>query len=717
MVLASGGERLGVAELPANPRVTVRLLRALEGRRASAGEIASLVLCDPAVTLQLLLAAGARPGARSGTLSIESCVADIGYEVLDVAAFRHAAREFSDRVSGSRNFGVGDLWRRALVCAESAAGLARRCAQSPEAAYIAGLLHEVGNLALLTRRVTSTTINMTAEAAGAELVARCPVPAFLSEAVRLHRERPESLGDAPFLIRVVNVASRLCAEGAIEAACRQGKELLGLHERTVGQVFDDALEAARANVGGVDFSGAAGPVDQSVDSDLPGGQWQSSLPPPKASSDWEELGRGVGDLGLRAVMGRAMAATSTEEEALLRARRLAGMLLGLDRHYFFLVSAEGKALVGTPIERDSRHIEELRVAVTTSGSLLAVAARERRPAHGFGSALKSGGAAVDRIVARMLGADGLLCVPMSSADGISGVIAFAIDSAWDDQHTEEGRILSALAGSVADAVAGAMHERLQRERARVELTAQFRALGKRVVHETGNPLSIVKNYLRVLADKAGEGGQFREELAILNEELDRIARIMQRMGEPLDAESDSGVPVDLNALVREVITLCNDTLFGGRGIELSQQLDPHVPPLHGDSGALKQVVLNLLSNAAEAMPNGGRLTVVSADNVNLDGELFVLLQVTDSGGGIQPEILQRLFQPGTSTKGEGHEGIGLAVSDSIVRRMGGRILCRSSLGRGTIFVVLLPRKVARAGAPESDTTGVASSHSMDPRIN
>ena len=87
------------------------------------------------------------------------------------------------------------------------------------------------------------------------------------------------------------------------------------------------------------------------------------------------------------------------------------------------------------------------------------------------------------------------------------------------------------------------------------------------------------------------------------------------------------------------------------------------------------------------------------------------------GGGIQPEILQRLFQPGTSTKGEGHEGIGLAVSDSIVRRMGGRILCRSSLGRGTIFVVLLPRKVARAGAPESDTTGVASSHSMDPRIN
>lgn len=281
-------------------------------------------------------------------------------------------------------------------------------------------------------------------------------------------------------------------------------------------------------------------------------------------------------------------------------------------------------------------------------------------------------------------------------------MVFAIDSAWDEQYIEQDRLLAALSGSVADAVAGATQERVQRERMRSELTAQFRTMGKRVVHEAGNPLSIVKNYLRVLADKAGDGGPFREELAILNEELDRIARIVQRIGEPLAAELDGAAQLDLNGLVREVITLCHDTLFVGRGIEVSQQLDPQVPMLQGDPGALKQVVLNLLTNAAEAMPNGGRLTVVSADNVNLDGELFILLQVTDSGQGISGEVLQRLFQAGTSTKGGGHEGIGLAVSDSIMRRMGGRILCRSTLGRGTIFVVLLPRKLAQDAAAKPD---------------
>jgi len=77
----------------------------------------------------------------------------------------------------------------------------------------------------------------------------------------------------------------------------------------------------------------------------------------------------------------------------------------------------------------------------------------------------------------------------------------------------------------------------------------------------------------------------------------------------------------------------------------------------------------------------------------------VLLQVTDTGPGVAPEVMQRLFEPGVSSKGDGHQGIGLAVSESIMRRLGGRILCRSSTGRGTIFGVLLPRNTANDATP------------------
>jgi signal transduction histidine kinase len=281
------------------------------------------------------------------------------------------------------------------------------------------------------------------------------------------------------------------------------------------------------------------------------------------------------------------------------------------------------------------------------------------------------------------------------------VVAAALDAPWDEQDASAAATLSVLTMAAADAVAQTAQRGREEERMRAEVTAQFRAVGKRVVHEAGNPLAIVKNYLQVLANKAAQSGQFREELAILNEELDRIARIVQRMGDPFVAEGDGAGALDLNALVREVVTLCNETLFAGRGIEVQQQLDPGLPLLRSEPGAVKQVVLNLMTNGAEAMPQGGRLMLLTSDSVNLDGELFVLLQVTDTGPGVAPEVLQRLFLHGVSTKGEGHEGIGLTVSEGIVRRLGGRILCRSSPGRGTIFGVLLPRKPVLGGAGQS----------------
>ena len=218
-------------------------------------------------------------------------------------------------------------------------------------------------------------------------------------------------------------------------------------------------------------------------------------------------------------------------------------------------------------------------------------------------------------------------------------------------------------------------------------------MAKRIVHEAGNPLSIVKNYLKVLGDKLPASGELSEQLLVLNEELDRVARILQRLSDPFAAELEQPSHLDLNGMVHELMILCRDTLFAKRGIEVVQQLDPLLPLLESDAGAIKQVALNILTNAAEAMPNGGRLSVMTADNVNLGGELFVLLQISDTGAGVAPEVMQRLFQPGATTKTEGHQGIGLAVSASILQRLGGRILCRSSSGRGTIFLILLPRRV------------------------
>jgi len=705
---------LSPAELAVNPRVLSRLLRLLGERGFAAADISALIRCDPSLTLQVLSAASGRETLEE-IFSLQACVDEVGSEVLEALVVRQAVRGLAGRPAAGPHGALHEIWRRSLLCGMTAEALAERAGQPTDAAYVAGLLHAVGKLALLGQRSEYAATLAAArselellgmergkphrphDVVGAAMVTGCAQPVFLADAVRLQRERVELLIDAPFLVRVVAIASRLLDEGPTQQVCSDGTLLLGVHERAVARALDDAHEAAPKNPGGVDLSRRVAPGWPE-----PG---EPPVPAPAAATlkngGWGDVTRSLGQSGLRAAVRQALATAQGQSEALRRTRNLSGLLLGLDRQVVFLASAEDRALKGTPLEHDPPQVRELYVPLATSRSLVATAARERRPVHAFGSALEEGGAAVDRVVARLLGSQGLLCIPLSSGSGISGVVAAALDAPWDEQRAAEESTLSVLSTAAADAVAQAVQRQREEERTRAELTAQFRAMGKRVVHEAGNPLAIVKNYLRVLATKAGESGPFREELAILNQELDRIARIVQRMGDPFVAEADGAGPLDLNALVREVVTLCNDTLFAGRGIEVQQQLDPALPLLRSEPGAVKQVVLNLMTNAAEAMPQGGRLMLLTSDSVNLDGELFVLLQVTDTGPGVAPDVLQRMFQSGVSTKGDGHEGIGLAVSESIVRRLGGRILCRSSAGRGTIFGVLLPRRPVQNDAGAS----------------
>ncbi len=130
-------------------------------------------------------------------------------------------------------------------------------------------------------------------------------------------------------------------------------------------------------------------------------------------------------------------------------------------------------------------------------------------------------------------------------------------------------------------------------------------------------------------------------------------------------------------------------------IRVTLDLSPRTGKVHGDSGEIDQVVLNLILNAWDAMPDGGDL-LVSTRNVDreTDGriEKFVRIVVADNGVGIAPEIREHIFNPWFTTKphGLGH-GTGLATVDRIVRASGGEIEVRSTLGRGTSFEILLPR--------------------------
>ncbi|MGH7277521.1 MAG: hybrid sensor histidine kinase/response regulator, partial [Candidatus Rokuibacteriota bacterium] len=149
------------------------------------------------------------------------------------------------------------------------------------------------------------------------------------------------------------------------------------------------------------------------------------------------------------------------------------------------------------------------------------------------------------------------------------------------------------------------------------------------------------------------------------------------------------VPVDLNTIVREAVAITKPRweekiAHENRPLDLDLEL-PTVPPIRGRQAALTEVVTNLILNAMDAMPQGGRLRITTRP---LDSD--VEMTVTDTGIGIPPAVQRRIFDPFFSTKGEGGSGLGLSMAYSIVKRHGGEIGVTSRVGKGTCFTLSFP---------------------------
>jgi signal transduction histidine kinase len=245
----------------------------------------------------------------------------------------------------------------------------------------------------------------------------------------------------------------------------------------------------------------------------------------------------------------------------------------------------------------------------------------------------------------------------------------------------------ALLGLLADQASLALgaliaQERLA-EKAREERLGTASVLARRVVHEARNPLGIISNYLSILSGKLKQDASIQEDLRIVREEIRRVSRIVSELaGVPAQGPAPREI-VDVNALLADLARISREPLWESSRIRLQLDLDPKLPPLESEKDRLKQVFLNLLKNAAEAMPSGGELGL----QTRLMPGPKIEVSVRDQGGGIAEEVRSRLFQPFVSTKAQ--EGLGLSIAHGIVRELGGSMHYETGRG-GTTFRVELP---------------------------
>lgn len=239
---------------------------------------------------------------------------------------------------------------------------------------------------------------------------------------------------------------------------------------------------------------------------------------------------------------------------------------------------------------------------------------------------------------------------------------------------------------------------------RAEHMASLGKMAAGIAHEINNPLAGMQNCVRTLLKGVKDEAQRREYLTMLREGLGRIGRTVgQLLNFAREAEPQL-TRVDLPLLLQRCLALLEHELAAQR-ISFSIATEHRLPTLLADPDQLEQVFLNLLMNAVDAMPEGGKI-LVSINPWARETGPFVEVHITDTGVGIPPENLSRIFDPFFTTKDVGKgTGLGLSVSYGVVRAHGGFIEVKSKVGKGSTFTVALPIKREGESDASSDPLG------------
>ena len=232
---------------------------------------------------------------------------------------------------------------------------------------------------------------------------------------------------------------------------------------------------------------------------------------------------------------------------------------------------------------------------------------------------------------------------------------------------------------------------LERRLVQADKLSSIGLLAAGVAHEVNTPLAVISTYAQMLAKQVSEDDQKSKLLEKIAKQTFRASEIVNSLlNFSRTSPTDFG-EVDLNRVIRETVGLV-DHQFQKTGVATRLMLAEDVPPIRGNAGKLQQVFLNLFINARDAMPGGGSLTVRSwAENG------FGHIEIADTGQGIPPEHLARIYDPFFTTKGpKKGTGLGLSITYGIVQEHNGIIEVDSTLGRGTRFRLEFPAASTRA---------------------
>jgi len=273
-------------------------------------------------------------------------------------------------------------------------------------------------------------------------------------------------------------------------------------------------------------------------------------------------------------------------------------------------------------------------------------------------------------------------------ESLAGILATVITSA--DQYQRLQDTINQLRSMQLE-----LHDRMEAQRTaenRLIQAAKLAAIGEMaagIAHELNNPLTSVTGFSELVMENLPKDTEAYRDLTLVLKEAHRARDVVRRLLDFSRQSESTRANTSLNEVVEDVVALSRHLIYTS-GIELTLELQPDLPWASMDSNQIKQVLLNLVHNALQAMPDGGNMEIKS-EAASRNERDWVVVSVRDTGVGISPQEQARIFEPFYTTKGDrGGTGLGLSVTYGIITDHGGQIDVESQSGAGSKFMVWLP---------------------------
>ncbi len=744
-------------QLPTLAPIAVRLLQATADVNAELAEIAALLRADPSLAARVLsLANSSALGTRSEVRTIDQAVVRLGFKTLRCVVLTTKVFEAFDRsgrgdgLSGPRRFEPREFWKHALATACAARRMAE--AASPkidaDAAFLGGLLHDLGKIALSAvypktyERVATQAEQMRADVtdceravlgtdhtvAGRRLAERWRLPAELRDTIWLHHLAPDALPRSvanPRLIALVQAADALAREQRIgwsgnfvvfEAAAPAAERLgiaasqfaslsgelagdvsaycalLGLDRETPEAIYVQALSRANNELGRLNWELTLG--QRRLASAARCFRALSALERPLNA--WSDLAAIVS----AAVEGAQIAFQCTHVAAF----GLHDDGLGLELSWINpTVGERGRSAERTPPEL----LEWVRARRGVETSIEPLPAELRTLITG---ALPPSGDATAWLLPISLGGDvigGFALVGVANAG-----------AAWAEEADELRSFVASVALSFGRANAQAAARRLsddlaqtnrrlqqvQVEILRNRTLAMIAEMAAGAGHELNGPLTVISGRAQMLMD-ALEEPELARSLELIHQKAHECSRIVTELMDFARPHPPERSDVTVSALLEEARQDALEAGWPAQRISVAPPTESADARLHVDRAQVRRVLAELLSNARDATSeNGGRVVLewrrgrtlmppLSSDaaEARTDSAPWCEITVRDSGCGMAPAVLQRAFDPFYSHRTAGRRrGLGLARAFRIIEAHGGRIWLESRVNEGTAAHLLLP---------------------------